>query len=94
MLKLAKASQIQGIPGFLDVWILGLRNPEMLPKVHIIIPLSWIYTKCVKFSKLLAIIREIQVARNDEILKFCVENQVSWHKLSGINNLHVEISQN
>ena len=33
-------------------------------------------------------------SRNDEILKFCVENQVSWHKLSGINILHVEISQN
>ena len=40
MLKLAKTSQIRGIPGFLDVWILGLRNPEMIPKVHIIIPLS------------------------------------------------------
>ena len=59
MLKLAKTSQIRGIPGFQDVWILGLRNPEMIPKVHIIIPLSWIYTKCVKFSKLLAISREI-----------------------------------
>ena len=51
--------QIQGIPGFLDVWIPGLKNQEILPKVHIIIPLSWIYTKCVKFSKLLAISREI-----------------------------------
>ena len=59
ILKLAKTNQIQGIPGFLDVWIPGLKNQEMLPKVHIIIPLSWIYTKCVKFSKLLAISREI-----------------------------------
>ena len=33
-------------------------------------------------------------SRNDEILKFCVENQVSWHKLSGIDTLHAIISQN
>ena len=31
--------------------------------------------------------------RNNEILKFSVGYQVSWHKLSGIHTLHVEISQ-
>ena len=29
-----------------------------------------------------------------EILKFCVENQVSWHKQSGIHSLYVDISKN
>ena len=50
-LKFIETSQSQGIPGFLDVWIPGLKNPEMLLKVPIIIPLSWIYTKCVNSSK-------------------------------------------
>ena len=36
----------------------------------------------------------LEVSRNDEIFKFCVENQVSWHKLSGIYTPHVDISQN
>ena len=36
----------------------------------------------------------LEVSRKYESLKFRVENQVSWHKLSGINTLHVEISQN
>ena len=36
----------------------------------------------------------LEVSRNDGILKFCVENPISWHKLSGIHTLHVEISQN
>ena len=33
-LKLAKPRQIQGIPGFLNVWILGFKNEKMLPKVR------------------------------------------------------------
>ena len=36
----------------------------------------------------------LEVSRNDGILKFCVENPISLHKLSGIHTLHVEISQN
>ena len=36
----------------------------------------------------------LEVSRNDKILRFLVENQVSWHKLRGIKTLHVEISQN
>ena len=34
MLKSAKPHQIQGIPGFLDVWIPGFKNQKMLPKVR------------------------------------------------------------
>ena len=36
----------------------------------------------------------LEVSRNDGILKFCVENPIAWHKLSGIHTLYVEISQN
>ena len=36
----------------------------------------------------------LEVSKNDAIWKFCVENPVSWHKLSGIHTLYVEISQN
>ena len=36
----------------------------------------------------------LEVSWNDGILEFFVENQVYWHKLSGIHTLYVEISQN
>ena len=32
ILNFVKPSQIQGIPGFLDAWVPGFKNPEMLPK--------------------------------------------------------------
>ena len=36
----------------------------------------------------------LETSRNDEIFKFCIENQVPWLKLSGKYTLCIEISQN
>ena len=59
-LKLAKTSQIQGIPGFLDAWIPGFKNPKMLPKALKIIMIMLqgsfslkFYQKQLFFEKLL-----------------------------------------
>ena len=61
----------------------------------------WIDAQHIKIGKKWPLLGDIQgsrkfleVSRNDEILKFCIQNQVSWHKLSGIHTLYVEISQN
>ena len=57
-------------------------NPSKLAK-------SWPIPGNIQSSK-----KFLEVSRNDEILEFCVENQVTWHKLSGIHTLYVDISQN
>ena len=57
-------------------------------------PICWKQLKLANSSPLYRVPEKIlEVSKNDGILKFCVENQVSWHKLSGIHTLHVEISQ-
>ena len=50
---------------------------------------NWLFPGDIQSSR-----KFLEDSRNDAILNLSVENQVSWQKLSGINTLHIESSQN
>ena len=92
-MKSLKTSQFQVISGILesksknyqryqkqDIFQLLRPNSSSVTKIK----LNWcpICQNLQKIGHFQAIF--LEVSRNNEILKFCVKNQVSWQKLSGI----------